>query len=556
MRFKSNIFTIAAIASAFAFSAAAPQSAEAQPITVLTNSDSNKCKDSTIYAGIENKPEFFINFECGSVGSIKFISIDTLNAQTDSAVQHLTYEVESRKDPINPVDTLLDPSSRWYFFLMTGVKGKAVTIKMTETDSRAPFFSYDGASYTRYSKEEAPETDCTSKVYTHDSVWVAYCIPYSGKYLAARMEEWQYRNGTAAYSIGKSKEGRDMKMLMITDRYVPDENKVRIYIHGRIHPSETPASWNLDGIIDYLTGNSDYAKALRHNAIFYILPFANPDGVAHGYSRCSSSGVNLEINYSQPDSLTEPEIKNIKKFITTTTYGGNALAMFLNYHSQIADHVTFWVHTAETTTPLYYKELMTFAALNTDSSYFDKKCLSFSSMNSKYLEGFFWDNFKGETIALTYETPYTFYNKNEDGEWVTPENLKKLGIKTVWAIGDYLGINNPDRIIALPSGSRRMDEKSDAEHIYLGSSYLEASEDGASVKYQVKQMPAGEYEVYKWSVGENKRVSGDDENCWIKLYNHTQERDGNFSLRLDDMFAGNKANALLFLRKAGKPSDF
>jgi len=508
-------------------------------------------KDSTVYAKIPDKIRFYDNFESGSVGEIKFISIDTTVTLSGDSTQHLTYNITSRKDPVNPVDSTLDPSSRWYYFLMTGVKGKSLTINMFDTDSRAPFYSYNGQKWQRYSKAEAPKTDVTTKTYERDSAYVAYYIPYTNKYLEERMQDWKYKMGVAIYSMGKSREGRDMNTLMITNTYIPDKGKVRIYMHGRVHPSESPSSWNLDGIIDYLTGNSAYAKELRNHAIFYILPFSNPDGVAHGYSRCSSSGVNLEVDYGQPDSLTEPEVKNIKNFITTTTYGDNPLAMFLNFHSQVADHVTFWVHNAETTTAEYYKDLMLFAALNIDGNkYFDKNCLSFSNMNSKYLEGFFWDNFKEKTIALTYETPYTFYNKNEEGDWVTPENLKELGIKTIWAIGDYLGIPNPDRIMAgEPDSGKGMDKICDYNYLFFGDGFLQASEDGASVKYKIKDVPEGDYAVYKWAVGENKKISNDGENQWVKLYDHRQDRMGDFVIKLDGLSAGTRADEIMLLRK-------
>jgi hypothetical protein len=315
---------IVIIAAAYALSAVSLTAAYSQSLPVAA-------KDSTVYAKVSDKIQFFDNFESGAVAEIKFISVDTTVTSTGDSIQHFTYNITSRKDPVNPVDSTLDPSSRWYYFLMTGVKGRSVTINMFDTDSRAPFYSYNGRDWQRYSKDEAAKTDVTTKTYERDSAYVAYYIPYTNKYLKERMEDWKYKMGVAIYSMGKSREGREMNTLMITNTYIPDKGKVRIYMHGRIHPSESPSSWNLDGIIDYLTGNSAYAKELRNHAIFYILPFANPDGVAHGYSRCSSSGVNLEVNYGQPDSLTEPEVKNIKKFITTTTYGDNPLAMFSEF---------------------------------------------------------------------------------------------------------------------------------------------------------------------------------------------------------------------------------
>jgi len=46
----------------------------------------------------------------------------------------------------------------------------------------------------------------------------------------------------------------------------------------------------MKGVIDFLTGHSPEAKALRDNFVFKIIPILNPDGVINGNYRCSLSG--------------------------------------------------------------------------------------------------------------------------------------------------------------------------------------------------------------------------------------------------------------------------
>jgi hypothetical protein len=46
----------------------------------------------------------------------------------------------------------------------------------------------------------------------------------------------------------------------------------------------------MKGVIDFLTGNSIEARALRENFVFKIVPILNPDGVINGNYRCSLSG--------------------------------------------------------------------------------------------------------------------------------------------------------------------------------------------------------------------------------------------------------------------------
>ncbi|MBQ1886049.1 MAG: hypothetical protein II157_02475 [Bacteroidales bacterium] len=498
----------------------------------------------TLWSGTaEAQVKFFSDFECGRLGSA------SLKDSTNIYARELVYDIVSAKDPDNPVDTLLEPSSRWFYFLMTGVKGKDITLKFIDTDPWAPFYSYDNREWTRYDPENEMTGKFTArKTYDRDSVWVAYCIPYTNTHLNQMMDEWQYRNGVRVYSIGKSYQGRDMNMLVITNHEIPDKNKKRIYIHGRVHPSESPCSWCLEGLIEELISPTPYARSLRDQAVFYILPFNNPDGVALGHSRCDAIGVNMEINYDRPDSLTRPEVKNIKKFIETTTWGGNHFDLFLNFHSQIAPHMTYWVHTEESTSPLYFKKEQTLTSLTiSNNPMFAPDMLSYSKMAPRYIEGYFWNNAGENTLAITHETPYSYYDRNEKGIIVTKENLKWMGKKTLWAVAEYLGIGSAGRIVVEPHKASHCTKSEDLDHVYTGDHYYVAEKDGAIVSYKHKKLPAGTYEVYRWKVGAKATVNAEGENCWEKLSNYTQDDEGtmNISIQLSE---GQRAGSLLLVK--------
>ena len=55
----------------------------------------------------------------------------------------------------------------------------------------------------------------------------------------------------------------------------------------------------MQGILDFLTGDSDEAKYLRENTVFKIIPMANPDGVIHGNYRCSLVGQDLNRRWKK-----------------------------------------------------------------------------------------------------------------------------------------------------------------------------------------------------------------------------------------------------------------
>ena len=58
-----------------------------------------------------------------------------------------------------------------------------------------------------------------------------------------------------------------------------------VFIMARVHPGETPASFVVQGLIDFLVSSHDIAASLREHIIFKIVPMLNPDGVFLGNQR-------------------------------------------------------------------------------------------------------------------------------------------------------------------------------------------------------------------------------------------------------------------------------
>ncbi len=493
--------------------------------------------------------KFSTDFESGSLDSVSLKNMIMVAPQMQATSTKYEFDVYSRFDPKNPADPKLAPSARWYFFKMKNVKDREIKLNMHNSDTRRPFYSYDGKNYLRFTNEECAVKNSITKKYEQDSVFIAYFTPYPESYLKHRIEEWGSRECVDVLSIGKSEHGRNMPLLVVTDKNVPAKGKKVVYIHGRTHTSETPGSWHLDEMIEILTGNSHYAKELRRAVEFYIIPFTNPDGVQEGMSRSNANGINLEVNYNYDESLTAQEVKNIKRFLEDLI-SKRKVDIVLNMHSQSLNQVTYWVHKAETTTPRYYKELMYFSNLTiNDNPYFKKDDLKFSNVSPKYVEGWFWDNCKEKTLAVTFETPYTFYNNKKDGEWVSLENLKAQAMNNVYAIGDYLQIPTCDRVIVAEGSSKGFKKKKDMNHIFAGKSYLKAKKDDATVKYELDELGAGDYDVYKWVVGKNLTASAEGENEWVKIGTHHQHAYGAFEYVYKATDKNDKADCIMLIMK-------
>jgi murein tripeptide amidase MpaA len=54
----------------------------------------------------------------------------------------------------------------------------------------------------------------------------------------------------------------------------------------------------MEGIINFLVSNHEYAEMLRKLFVFVIVPLVNPDGVFHGTYRMDTLGHNLNRFYN------------------------------------------------------------------------------------------------------------------------------------------------------------------------------------------------------------------------------------------------------------------
>lgn len=392
------------------------------------------------------------DYESGSVDSVTV-------ADSIVEVSIMKIDIYSRFDPVNPVDTALEPNARWYNFRLSGLAGKGVLMQFHNSEAVRPFYSFDGKEYVRFSEKEALGNGRVFKYFPEcrDTAYVAYFVPYTYSYLLGRIAHWSASPYVSVSSAGSSTLGNDMPLLTLTDDGVPDTGKKVVYIQGRTHTSETPSSWHLDAMVGRLAMSDDpLAAALRRKAVFYIVPFTNPDGVIHGLSRSNSMGVNQEINWDRPDSLTSAEVSSLKSLLEDILERHGNIDMALNMHSQVEDYATYWVHTAESTSSGFFADEMRLARLTMeDNPYFKCGDLDFSDLAPRYLEGWLWERCGEDCLAITFETPYTYYSESPEGEWVSLENLSVFADHTLQAIGDYFHVSVPGRLLFPLENKRR-----------------------------------------------------------------------------------------------------
>lgn len=505
----------------------------------------------------QNPVKFDANFEGGSLGEVEFLDSARIIVRPGDTVEHLSYYVHGRFDPANPVDVTLEPSANWYYFRVTGIKGKRLYLYMPDNGLRGTAYSCDGEKWDHLPINESYR-HFIDKRFKSDTLFLAMFDPYTYSYHLRRMSEWEARPDVEVDTIGYSKEGRPLQLMHITDASVPAEKKARVWIHGRIHPSETPGSWLLDGLVEQLTGESQEAKSIRRQIDFYILPFINPDGVANGLSRSNPTGVNQEINYGRSEDSTVVEIKAVKAALERLT-AERPFDIVLNNHSQQSDFATFWMHRGETSSMEYQAKQWALTGLSCSfNPYMTPEQMSFSNVAPRYVEGWFWNRFADRTIALTLETPYTCYLFNPEGDWVTRDNLAEFGRRVLQAIVECLEISTPGRIIVeTPENPGYGWEKLGQEYSRMGDNAWMAIVPGVEMKYHLDNLEAGQYDLYKFVPGRNVSPVRDEGEVnfepgvhgwqYVGTVNHQEDGQYNYSVEAGEF--GAVADALLLIKK-------
>ncbi|CAL8374227.1 unnamed protein product [Arctogadus glacialis] len=168
--------------------------------------------------------------------------------------------------------------------------------------------------------------------YDADTCYLAHCYPYTYSRLQRYLGRLTSDPGTAAYCklrvLCHSLGGNPVHVLTITSpercRVGPEGTRAKraVVVTARVHPGETNGSWMMEGLLDFLLGDSDDARLLRDTFVFKVVPMLNPDGVVVGNYRCSLAGRDLNRNYRTMLKNAFPTVwhtRNMVKRLTAQT---------------------------------------------------------------------------------------------------------------------------------------------------------------------------------------------------------------------------------------------
>ena len=169
-----------------------------------------------------------------------------------------------------------------------------------------------------------------------DEYQFAYCFPYG----YTDLQRLLYRKDLLALPsyrrelLCRTPQHRRVDLLTITAPG-PAEHRRVVVLTARVHPGESPASFIMQGAVDFLTSGDPRAEALRQACVFKLVPMLNPDGVALGNYRCNSLGYDMNRYWDDPSPALHPELFATKQLLLASHARGT-LDLFIDMHSHSA----------------------------------------------------------------------------------------------------------------------------------------------------------------------------------------------------------------------------
>lgn len=395
------------------------------------------------------KTKFSDEIESGSIGEVEekltggwnlYIANDNDDQSLPESWRSWWYFKVDRMDTSEPVSLTFKDSGWPYYYV--------------------PVYSYDNKEWFHFSEDEVDlnrkKEIVITKQFDESTVWIARFYPYTFSDLEKYVESIKNSPFIDVKIPGYTQEGHPVYLLKLTNSKYPASGKKRIIMHARTHPAETPSSFLIEGMIDYLLKGSRDAIEILSNFEIYIFPMQNVDGVIAGNYRSTPKSENLEMlwNYDVANpmelvSTTPSEVKVLHDYIVNLVNdGGPEITMALNLHASNSepDICPFFYPHFGAQTQGYTAEQ--FSLWNKQLRFIDCVASNYGSdmiepitedgggsfASKTYPESWWWVNFKDKVMAMTIEMTY---GKSGYDHWIEPDDMRKFGVSVIKSIKDY-----------------------------------------------------------------------------------------------------------------------
>ena len=243
----------------------------------------------------------------------------------------------------------------WFYFKADHVKDRILTIVLRDltgvyrgnthlvyTNYTQPVYSYDQESWQRITEVDYDSTSHTfvfTQTFDQNPVWIAYAHPFPYSRILELMSRISDREYATVQSLAVTAQGREVRMVSITDPEIPDKDKKNILILAMQHAGEDAGGYFAEGMINFLLSEDPEAQRARQRSIYHIVPMMNPDGIFNGISRYNSAMEDLN-NIWLDDARAQPEVSGVKSWADQWISSGNKIDLFIDVHN----HTQFYTY--------------------------------------------------------------------------------------------------------------------------------------------------------------------------------------------------------------------
>ncbi len=219
-----------------------------------------------------------------------------------------------------------------------------------------PYVNYDFANPCWERLQDAKLTydaaTCSMTIrhqFSKAPVYLAWSPPYVSSDLERFLDRLPESRLWHADMAGKSVEGREIKLITLTDPKIPDAQKRAIWLTGQQHGYEMAAGPICEGVMRTLLDEGARNGTLER-FVFKLNPIVNPDAMAHGGFRYNMHDVDLNRNWDdQSDgyadrATAEPEVASVKRALEQWVGAGNRLDLFIDLHCHTPLSHGLWIY--------------------------------------------------------------------------------------------------------------------------------------------------------------------------------------------------------------------
>ncbi|MEW6234800.1 MAG: M14 family zinc carboxypeptidase [Candidatus Omnitrophota bacterium] len=162
-----------------------------------------------------------------------------------------------------------------------------------------------------------------------DKVFVARMPPYRLSDLEKLKKEIASNPLVEITPIGRTVEGRELEIIRAGKPDAP----FRVLIRARAHPWEAGGNWVVEGFLRQLLKDDEAGRRCRERYCAYIMPMANKDGVARGYTRFNVLGMDLNRKWDIPADPRAPENQALEAWLGRMIAQGQRPHLAIDLHN-------------------------------------------------------------------------------------------------------------------------------------------------------------------------------------------------------------------------------